>query len=55
MRIEQVLKILLHRLIDHLWCPKAAHRVCRRDAGMKRAHLVGQVVDVRHVQLCPPR
>ena len=49
-RIKEVLKILLHRLIDHLWCPKAAHRVCRRDAGMKGADLVGQDVNVRGVQ-----
>ena len=52
-RIEQVPKILLHGLIDHLWRPKAARRVCCRDAGMKRAHLMGQVVDVRHVAACP--
>ena len=39
--IEQVLKILLHWLIDHLWCPKAAQGIRRRDAGMKGAHLVG--------------
>ena len=49
--IEQVLKILLHGLIDSLWCPKAARRVCRRNAGMKRAHLMGQGVDVRHLKL----
>src|SRR5262249_40527103 len=49
--IEQVLKILLHRLIEHLRCPKAAQRVRRRDAGMKGAHLMGQAVNVCHVQL----
>src|SRR5215831_994939 len=49
--IEEVLKILLHGLIDSLRCPKVARRFCRRDAGMKRTHRMGQEVDVRHLQL----
>ena len=49
--IEQVLKILLYRVIDHLWGPKAAAGVRRRDAGMKGADLTGQTVNVRHLEL----
>src|SRR5262249_11398625 len=49
--IEQVLKILLYRLIDRPRRPKAAHGICCRDASMKGAHLASQAVNVRPLEL----
>jgi hypothetical protein len=49
-RIEQVPKILLHRLVDHLRGPKAALGGRRRNAGMKCTHGVGEGIDMSPLQ-----